>query len=61
MLINNAGVVQGKLILDLSPEDVQQCVVSCSTKILVNIVVQNLWCKYSGAFLDSESVPSGYD
>ncbi len=26
MLINNAGVVQGKAILDLSPEDVQQYV-----------------------------------
>jgi len=24
ILINNAGVVQGKLILDLSPEDINQ-------------------------------------
>lgn len=28
MLINNAGVVQGKAILDLTPEDVQQYVPS---------------------------------
>jgi NAD(P)-dependent dehydrogenase (short-subunit alcohol dehydrogenase family) len=26
VLINNAGVVQGKLILDLSPEDIRQSV-----------------------------------
>jgi NAD(P)-dependent dehydrogenase (short-subunit alcohol dehydrogenase family) len=26
VLVNNAGVVQGKLILDLSPEDVRQSV-----------------------------------
>ena len=27
ILVNNAGVVQGKLVIDLSVEDVQQCVV----------------------------------
>ena len=27
MLVNNAGVVQGKALLDLSPEDIQQYVV----------------------------------
>ena len=26
VLVNNAGVVQGKLILDLSPEDIRQSV-----------------------------------
>jgi NAD(P)-dependent dehydrogenase (short-subunit alcohol dehydrogenase family) len=26
VLVNNAGVVQGKLILDLNKEDVEQCV-----------------------------------
>ena len=26
ILVNNAGVVQGKLILDLSPEDIRQSV-----------------------------------
>ena len=25
MLVNNAGVVQGKLILDLTPQDLYQC------------------------------------
>lgn len=25
MLVNNAGVVQGKLILDLNPRDIYQC------------------------------------
>lgn len=25
MLVNNAGVVQGKLIVDLSPRDIHQC------------------------------------
>ena len=25
MLVNNAGVVQGKLILDLNPQDLYQC------------------------------------
>ena len=27
VLINNAGVVQGKLLLDLQPDDIKQCVV----------------------------------
>jgi len=31
VLVNNAGVVQGKLVLDLSPEDIRQSVSSIPT------------------------------
>ena len=29
IIVNNAGVVQGKLLVDLSPEDIRQYVVYC--------------------------------
>ena len=34
ILINNAGVVQGKLLLDLAPEELQQCDPSYFASIL---------------------------
>jgi NAD(P)-dependent dehydrogenase (short-subunit alcohol dehydrogenase family) len=39
VLVNNAGVVQGKLILDLSPEDIRQ-----SVSLLIATLRNHLTC-----------------
>lgn len=36
VIVNNAGVVQGKLILDLTDEDVKQCVLRCMADLNTN-------------------------
>lgn len=58
ILINNAGVVQGKLVIDLSVEDVQQYVIPISSSPASQTVLQNIWCKHLFPFLDFKSVPS---
>jgi NAD(P)-dependent dehydrogenase (short-subunit alcohol dehydrogenase family) len=61
ILINNAGVVQGKLVIDLSVEDVEQYVVYViSTNFISQFVFQNVWCKHFLSFLDFKGLPS-YD
>ena len=63
ILINNAGVVQGKLLVDLSPEDVKQYVsVNCrSSSYFIIDLFQDLFCQHTGPFLDFESLPPRID
>ena len=59
ILINNAGVVQGKLVIDLSVEDVQQYVVYVYlVTSFSQFVFQNVWCKHFLSFLDFKGLPS---
>ena len=59
ILINNAGIVQGKLVIDLSVEDVQQYVV-CVYPVtsFSQFIFQNVWCKHFLSFLDFKGLPS---
>jgi len=61
ILINNAGVVQGKLVLDLTEKDVLQWVGSWYSPRAMLILRQDLWREHHGTFLDTQSLPACYD
>ena len=61
MLVNNAGVVQGKALLDLSPEDIQQCVSMISRAVPHADVFQDVLREHACTLLDTEGFPSRDD
>ena len=63
-LINNAGVVQGKRIIDLSPEDVHQYGPSAYIHHACThyrFCLQDILSQHSSPFLDAEGIPAWHD
>jgi hypothetical protein len=66
ILVNNAGVVMGKLLLDLSEEDIRRYVRRTplwepSTADPAWLVLQDVWCQRSLSLLDHQGVLTGND
>jgi hypothetical protein len=71
MIVNNAGIVQGKKILDLSEEEINEYVqilhffhpislFELSLTFGNFLPLQNVWGQRPVAFLDDQGLPSSY-
>jgi short-subunit dehydrogenase len=57
VLVNNAGIVHGKVIVDLKPEEVQKLVgMSGAHPHDIDILTKDIWCEHACSLLDTQSL-----